>query len=245
MAEKNKRKQSRIKIPIARRDNTRVDIPIYDLRFNSPTKKVNPQVMRDVEDNDPSNYPTNAQVMSRTWSPIHNLDGDPQVMKEMPHKRPTIKRIHRKFAPASRFQNGRKIYKIGSLPWWGKEIKNLFRGIEENRKPSEYNPATQTFKGDEAELKGGSFGGSGGGASWSTSTRKSKPKKPLDIPIVDIQTETFNNAFTEARQQGKKTFWFNGKLYNTNLGGGPGTWEAGQRRKRIKNVNTYGVIPEP
>lgn len=140
------------------------------------------------------------------------------------------------------FQNG---HKVGSLPWWGREIKNLFRSIKENRKPSEYDPTTQTFKGDGAELKGGSFGGSGGGADWTTTKNKVKPKKSLDVPIVTMQTETFNDAFRKARTNRQKIFWFNGKSYNTNLGGGSGTWEAGQRRKRIKDINIHGVIPEP
>ena len=139
------------------------------------------------------------------------------------------------------FQNGRK---VGSLPWWGREIKNLFRGIIENRKPSEYDPTTQTFKGDDAELKGGSFGGSGGGSEWPKPELKRKSEKKLIEPIISIKTETFNDAFAEARKKGDTTFWFNGKLYNTKLGGGAEAQKAGAQRKRISGIRIHGVIPE-
>ena len=94
------------------------------------------------------------------------------------------------------FQNGRK---VGSLPWWSREIKNLFRGIIENHKPSEYDSTTQTFKGDGVELKDGSFGGSGGGSEWSKPELKRKSEKKLIEPIISIKTETFNDAFDVRR----------------------------------------------
>lgn len=132
----------------------------------------------------------------------------------------------------------------GSLSWWGREFKNLFRGIVENRKPSEYDSTTQTFKGDGAELKGGNFGGSGGGSEWPKPEPKIKPKKKLLEPIFSVETETFNDAFADARKKGKPTFWFNGKLYNTKLGGGAEAQKAGAQRRRISGIRIHGALPE-
>lgn len=144
-----------------------------------------------------------------------------------------------------RFKGGKVISNITEgLAWWGREFKNLFRGITENRKPSEYNSTTQTFKGDGAELKGGNFGGSGGGGEWPKPESKIRPEKKLLEPIFSIETETFNDAFADARKKGKPTFWFNGKLYNTKLGGGAEAQKAGAQRRRISGIRIHGALPE-
>lgn len=134
---------------------------------------------------------------------------------------------------------GRTQYEIGSLPWFGREVKNLFRGIIEGRKPSDYDPRTQTFRGDGVKLQGGNFGG-GGGGSWPTPQYAPKPDKPLLVPIV--MQRSFNDAYAEARRKGQSTFWFNGRLYNTKRGGGSEAQKAGSRRFEVTKV---GAMPEP
>lgn len=103
---------------------------------------------------------------------------------------------------------GRTQYEIGSLPWFGREVKNLFRAIIEGRKPSDYDPRTQTFRGDGVKLQGGNFGGGG--------TMKPQEDEydnnPIDFTNIHIDEESLN-------PYGKFTFglpesydkWYKGK----------------------------------
>lgn len=101
---------------------------------------------------------------------------------------------------------------------------------------------------------GGNFGGgntSGGGASGSFYGPINKPSLkqqndtiPLPIVKFNIEEQTFNDAFKNARKNGDKNFMFNGKLYNTQLGNNPKNYEAGQKRKEMKiTPSLKGIIP--
>ena len=72
----------------------------------------------------------------------------------------------------------------------------------------------------------GSYGGgqSGGGGAGSTFYERPeyeeiKEKKQLLVPITTSRNR--DEAFAQARKEGKKTFWFNGKEYTTEMGTGP------------------------
>ena len=75
---------------------------------------------------------------------------------------------------------------------------------------------------------GGMFGGAGAG-----SVIMAQPEYVTDtitkrylVPV----TQTFNDAFRDARNSGQNEFMFDGKLYNTNLGNNPNNNTAGSNR---------------
>lgn len=83
---------------------------------------------------------------------------------------------------------------------------------------------------------GGKHGGGGAGTKFSyTPEQQFELKK--DTLWVPIQ-QSYNEAFTNARKKGLKTFMFNGELKNTKLGNDPKAQEAGANR-----FQTIGVIP--
>lgn len=77
---------------------------------------------------------------------------------------------------------------------------------------------------------GGSFSGSGAGGTWSPEYYYNEiyPADTLLIPT----TETFNEAFANARRKGLNTFEFNGGTYGTQLGDNPNWRQAGDSRTR-------------
>lgn len=97
------------------------------------------------------------------------------------------------------------------------------------------------FKGLPMLLKrkpaysGGQFGG-GGATSYPIQPipEFELVKDTLWIPI----TQSYNDAFSEARKKGLKTFMFNGELKTTELGTDPKAQEAGSKR-----FQTTGLIP--
>ena len=82
---------------------------------------------------------------------------------------------------------------------------------------------------------GGQHGGAGAGSLFVQTTPEYELVK--DTLWVPIQ-ESYNEAFTNARKKGLKTFMFNGELKNTELGNDPKAQEAGS--KRFQNV---GLVP--
>lgn len=77
-------------------------------------------------------------------------------------------------------------------------------------------------------------GGSGGGAGTTTKFRKENKMEDWfknDTIYVPI-TETFNDAFANARKNGDKTFTFDNKEYTTELGGDEKSVKAGEARTR-------------
>lgn len=77
------------------------------------------------------------------------------------------------------------------------------------------------YKPTPGSYGGGQFGG--GGASSTFYERPEyeeiKEKKQLLVPITTSRNR--DEAFAQARKEGKKTFWFNGKEYTTEMGTGP------------------------
>lgn len=77
------------------------------------------------------------------------------------------------------------------------------------------------YKTTPGSYGGGQFGG--GGASSTFHERPEyeeiKEKKQLLVPITTSRNR--DEAFAQARKEGKKTFWFNGKEYTTEMGTGP------------------------
>lgn len=81
----------------------------------------------------------------------------------------------------------------------------------------------------------GQFGGAGAGSLFiEPESEFELVKDTLWVPIQ----ESFNDAFSNARKKGLKTFMFNGELKNTELGNDPKAQEAGA--KRFQNI---GLIP--
>lgn len=83
-------------------------------------------------------------------------------------------------------------------------------------------------------------GGSGGGAGTTTKFRKENKMEDWfknDTIYVPI-TETFNDAFANARNNGEETFTFNNKEYTTELGGNSESVKAGEARTRA-----IGLLP--
>ena len=83
-------------------------------------------------------------------------------------------------------------------------------------------------------------GGSGGGAGTTTKFRKENKMEDWfknDTIYVPI-TETFNDAFANARRNGDETFTFNDKKYTTELGGNSESVKAGEARTRA-----IGLLP--
>ena len=83
-------------------------------------------------------------------------------------------------------------------------------------------------------------GGSGGGAGTTTKFRKENKMEDWfknDTIYVPI-TETFNDAFANARRNGDETFTFNNKEYTTELGGNSESVKAGEARTRA-----IGLLP--
>lgn len=77
------------------------------------------------------------------------------------------------------------------------------------------------YKPTPGSYGGGQFGGGGAGSVFYSSPEfeEIEEKKQLLVPV----TKTWNRdqAFAQARKEGKKTFWFNGKEYTTELGTKP------------------------
>ena len=83
-------------------------------------------------------------------------------------------------------------------------------------------------------------GGSGGGAGAGTKVRKENKMEDWfknDTIYVPI-TETFNDAFANARKNGDEKFTFNDKEYTTELGGNEKSVKAGEARTRA-----IGLLP--
>lgn len=78
---------------------------------------------------------------------------------------------------------------------------------------------------------GGSFGGSGFSGKWPSQEYFYNEIYPADTLFVPV-TETFNEAFANARKKGLKTFEFNGGTYGTELGGDANWKKAGDSRTR-------------
>ena len=93
------------------------------------------------------------------------------------------------------------------------------------------------FSSNKGKFSGGKTGGGGSRITPGEVTKYKEEKDTTIIPLPIVQT--FNEAFAKARKGGDKTFQFNGKTYSTALGGGKGTYEAGQRRKAI-----VGIVPD-
>ena len=92
-----------------------------------------------------------------------------------------------------------------------------------------------------APLSGSNYGGgSGGGAGAGTKIRKENKMEDWfknDTIYVPI-TETFNDAFANARKNGDEKFTFNDKEYTTELGGNEKSVKAGEARTRA-----IGLLP--
>lgn len=92
---------------------------------------------------------------------------------------------------------------------------------------------------------GGSFSGgkTGGGGYSSTPSFETKYREEQDTTLIPVPLfETFNDAFSKARKRGDTSFEFNGKKYSTELGGGEGTYEAGNRRIRPTGLMMDTII---
>lgn len=86
------------------------------------------------------------------------------------------------------------------------------------------------------EYNGGQSGGAGARTIITDSPNYTWVEKrdTLWLPVE----QSFNEAFTKARKQGLKTFQFNGKLFNTEMGNNPNSQTAGARRFEM-----LGLIP--
>ena len=85
---------------------------------------------------------------------------------------------------------------------------------------------------------GGRFGGAGYSGRWENPTYSYNEIYPADTLLVP-STQTFNDAFADARRRGLDTFEFNGGIYGTELGDNPNWKAAGDSRTRD------AVIPVP
>ena len=77
------------------------------------------------------------------------------------------------------------------------------------------------YKPTPGSYGGGQFGGGGAGSTFyeRPEYEEIKEKKQLLVPITTSRNR--DEAFAQARKEGKKTFWFNGKEYTTEMGTGP------------------------
>ena len=78
---------------------------------------------------------------------------------------------------------------------------------------------------------GGSFSGAGHGGRWEKPTYSYNEIYPADTLLIPT-TQTFNDAFANARRRGLDTFEFNGGIYGTELGDNPNWKAAGDARTR-------------
>ena len=77
------------------------------------------------------------------------------------------------------------------------------------------------YKTTPGSYGGGQFGGGGAGSTFHERPEyeEIKEKKQVLVPITTSRNR--DEAFAQARKEGKKTFWFNGKEYTTEMGTGP------------------------
>lgn len=77
------------------------------------------------------------------------------------------------------------------------------------------------YKPTPGSYGGGKMGGGGAGSTFYSTPEyeEIQEKEKLLVPIT--QTWNRDQAFAQARKEGKKTFWFNGKEYTTEMGTGP------------------------
>lgn len=77
------------------------------------------------------------------------------------------------------------------------------------------------YKPTPGSYGGGQFGGGGAGSTFyeRPEYEEIKEKKQLLVPITTSRNR--DEAFAQARKEGKKTFWFNGKEYTTEMGTEP------------------------
>jgi hypothetical protein len=87
---------------------------------------------------------------------------------------------------------------------------------------------------------GGRFSMAGGGGEWGEDPAPFAPKK-RDWLAIDYK-ESFNDAYRKARNQKKKTFWFNGKKYSTDYN--PNLTEE-QVRQGMTRYQDKGLIIAP
>lgn len=92
--------------------------------------------------------------------------------------------------------------------------------------------------GKRRGYSGGRFGGAGISGTWNNPTYSYNEIYPADTLFVPV-TQTFNDAFADARRRGLNTFEFNGGTYGTELGNNPNWEAAGNARTRD------AVIPVP
>ena len=84
---------------------------------------------------------------------------------------------------------------------------------------------------------GGKMGGGGAGSTFYTTPEyeEIQEKERLLVPIT--QTWNRDQAFAQARKEGKKTFWFDGKEYTTEMGNKPASAAIHTETK------TVGILP--
>lgn len=84
---------------------------------------------------------------------------------------------------------------------------------------------------------GGQFGGSGAGSAFyqTPEYEEIQEKERLLLPIT--QTWNRDQAFAQARKEGKETFWFDGKEYTTEMGNTPAS------AANHVETKTVGVLP--
>lgn len=88
------------------------------------------------------------------------------------------------------------------------------------------------------EYGGGQFSGSGAGASWGDEETVEPKTNQLDV-IPLPESRTFNEAYSAARREKKKTFMFNGKEYSTAYSPNVQNWrQAGDSRVEVTG---YGL----
>lgn len=88
------------------------------------------------------------------------------------------------------------------------------------------------------EYGGGQFGGAGAGASWGGEETVEPKTNQLDVVPLP-ETRTFNEAYSEARREKKKTFIFNGREYSTAYSPNVQNWrQAGDSRVEVTG---YGL----
>lgn len=84
---------------------------------------------------------------------------------------------------------------------------------------------------------GGKMGGGGAGSTFYTTPEyeEIQEKERLLVPIT--QTWNRDQAFAQARKEGKKTFWFDGKEYTTEMGDKPAS------AANHTETKTVGILP--
>ena len=109
---------------------------------------------------------------------------------------------------------------------WPRDLYNFVTTIPE---------AVGSLFNGGAPLSGSSLGGGKGGGGGAASKFRKEDKiedwfknDTIYVPI----TETFNDAFANARKNGDKTFTFDNKEYTTELGGDEKSVKAGEARTR-------------